>query len=70
MDGFKQGQLYEVPLHDNDRQYTTVTTGLVKVQPDRLGEPLVEWANTGGRFIPDLPAVTYVEQARCDKRSV
>ena len=64
MKGFKAGQLFEVPLHNNDRQYATVLTGLIKVQPDRLGKPLVEWANGGGRYIPDLPAVTYPDHAQ------
>ena len=45
-DGFKAGQLFEVPLHDSNQQYDAVSTGLVKVQPDRVNKGLVEWVNT------------------------
>ena len=31
---FEGGKLYEVPLHDNNVQYRTVSTGLVEIQPD------------------------------------
>ena len=45
-DGFKRDQLYQVPLYDDsDQQYGTVSTGLVKVQPDILNQGLVDWIN-------------------------
>ena len=44
--GFRGGQPFDVPLHDNDKEYRTVTTGLVKVQPDRANKGLVDWINT------------------------
>ena len=37
-DGFKGGQLFDVPLHDTNRQYATVSTGLVRVQPDSVAK--------------------------------
>ena len=45
----KDGQNFSVPLHDNNRQYRTITTGLVKVQPDQCGEGLAN----GARGIAD-----------------
>ena len=35
--GFEGGQLFEVPLHDNNQQYRNISTGLVKIQPSRVG---------------------------------
>ena len=45
-DGFKHNQLFEVPLHDNDKQYATVSTGLIRVTSDVCGADLVEWMNS------------------------
>ena len=53
--GFRGGQNYSVPLHDNDRPYRTVTTGLVKVQPDRCGLGFV--ANFNSYRDPAWPKV-------------
>ena len=41
-DGFKSGQLFEVPLHENDLQYRTVTTGLVKVESDSVCPSVID----------------------------
>ena len=41
----KGGQNFSVPLHDNDRQYRTVTTGLARVQPDRCPLGMARYYN-------------------------
>ena len=49
-DGFKRDQLFQVPLYDDsDQQYGTVSTGLVKVQPDILSQESVDWINSFAR---------------------
>ena len=58
-DGFKGGQLFEVPLHDNNLQYDTVSTGLVKVQTDRFPEAFVNWTNSFTNEDRNLPNFTY-----------
>ena len=58
-DGVKGGQLFEVPLHDNNLQYDTVSTGLVKVQTDRLPEAFVNWTNSFTNEDLNLPNFTY-----------
>ena len=35
--GFKRGRPFDIPLHDNNMQYATINSGLVKVQPDKCG---------------------------------
>ena len=40
--GFEGGQLFEVPLHDNNQQYRTISTGLVKIQPDQIGQSSID----------------------------
>lgn len=42
-DGFKRNQSFEVPLHDNDQQYRTISTGLVQIQPDRFGQGFIDF---------------------------
>ena len=41
--GFEGGQLFEVPLHDNNQQYRTISTGLVKIQPDQMGQGFIDF---------------------------
>ena len=41
--GFQGGQLFEVPLHDNNQQYRNISTGLVRVQEDRMSQGFVNW---------------------------
>ena len=59
--GFKRGQLYDVPLHDNNRQYTSVSTGLVKVQQDRMNKGFSDWLHT--LRDPNFPPMTYPDHA-------
>ena len=44
--GFEGGQLFEVPLHDNNQQYRNISTGLVKIQPDQMGQGFVDFLAT------------------------
>ena len=55
------GQHFEVPLHANDEEYTKVTTGLVRVQPARMGKGFVDWLN--GFRDKAFPPVVYPEHA-------
>ena len=41
--GFEGGQLFEVPLHDNNQQYRNISTGLVKIQPSGVGQGFVDF---------------------------
>ena len=41
--GFEGGQLFEVPLHDNNQQYRNISTGLVKIQPSGFGQGLIDF---------------------------
>ena len=59
--GFKRGQFFEVPLHENNQQYGTCRTGLIRVQPDILGETLVGWINQFKD--PDYPELRYPDHA-------
>ena len=52
-----------MPLHDSNQQYDTVSTGLVKVQPDRVNKGLVDWVNTLND--PDLPQLSHPNHADC-----
>ena len=55
--GYMRGQNFSVPLHDNNRPYRTVATGLIKVQPDRCGPGIVKFLNDGADpSLPKLPA--------------
>ena len=59
--GFQGGQLFEVPLHDNNQQYRNISTGLVRIQPDQAGEGFVNVLNnlTDEKFDP----LTYPDNA-------
>ena len=62
--GFKAGQLFQVPLHDNNQQYATVSTGLVQIQPDHCSNETVAWIN---RYAdPDLPPLIYPKHSVCN----
>jgi len=41
--GFEGGQLFEVPLHDNNQQYRNISTGLVTIQPDQMGQGFIDF---------------------------
>ena len=60
-DGFKAGLEFEVPLHDNNQQYSTVVTGLIKVQTDTASPGLTDWIT---RYAdPDLPTMRFPDTA-------
>lgn len=52
-----RGGLYEVPLHDNNIQYRTFSTGLIDIEPDLLGPGMERWLNAPGRPNPFYPRV-------------
>jgi len=54
---FKGGQMFEVPLHDNDKEYRTFTTGLVREQPDSFGEGIFKWMEQW--YDPNFPAMPF-----------
>ena len=56
--GFKGGQTFSVPLHDNNQLYRNITTGLIWVQPDYGGIELAEWIMDPERADPKLPNLT------------
>lgn len=58
---FRRGQNFSVPLHNKDQQYRTVTTGLVKVQPDNVGPGLAAYYKALSD--PDLPNVSYPDHS-------
>ena len=59
--GFKGGQIFEVPLHANNKQYRTISTGLVRIQPDQMGEGFVDHVN---QFTdPAFPPMIYPENS-------
>ena len=53
--GLKGGQNFSVPLHDNNVQYDTVTTGLVMFEPDHLSPLFNDYMKANGEPIPSLP---------------
>ena len=55
--GFEGGQLFEVPLHDNNQQYRNISTGLVKIQPDRFGQAYVDFLTP--YYDPAFPPLSY-----------
>ena len=64
-DGFKGGQLFDVPLHDKDREYRTVSTGLVRVRPAGIfGKGLTDWVGTTmcGSRSPPVPLPSRVRR--------
>ena len=52
---FKGGQYFEVPLHDNNEEYGTVSTGLIQEQPDLFPPTFVTWISGFTDLDPDLP---------------
>ena len=52
---------FEVPLHDNDQQYATVSTGLIKVQPDIVNKRHTDWLIRLSS--PDFPPYLYADPA-------
>jgi serine/threonine protein kinase len=52
---FEEGKMFEVPLHDNNQQYCTVSTGLIRIQPDLYHSNFVDWMNEQSRFDPHYP---------------
>lgn len=52
---FEGGKLYKVPLHDNNVQYRTVSTGLVEIQPDFTAAGYEDFLNAPGRADPLYP---------------
>ena len=56
---FKRGHLYEVPLHNNDREYATVSTGLVKIQQDRLNEGFANFYHDQNWDDDSLPPMSW-----------
>jgi len=59
--GFQGGQLFEVPLHDANKHYKTVTTGLIRVQPEPSAKGAVAFIQTVSD--PALPPVSYPDHA-------
>ena len=55
--GFEGGQLFEVPLHDNNQQYRNISTGLVKIQPDQMGQGFIDFLTPIKD--PAFPPMTY-----------
>ena len=54
----QSGQHYDVPLFNNDRQYDTVKTGLIPIQPDKIGQGFSDFFNAKGRPDPAYPRLT------------
>ena len=52
------GQTYDVPLFDHNLPYRTIETGLIPIQPDRLGQGLIDFYNAEGRYDPSYPLLT------------
>ena len=46
--GYAFEQFYKVPLHRDDQQYDTVSTGLVKIQPDLVSQGLIDFVEGFG----------------------
>ena len=57
--GFQGGQLFEVPLHDNNQQYRNISTGLVRIQPGQMGESFVDWFFMNQLTDPAFPPFSY-----------
>ena len=74
---FKSGQLFDVPLHDNNQPYRTISTGLIRIQTDISGVGLADAFGRRGRYQPAFPRVVastsqpaYVSPQRCCCRCV
>ena len=55
------GQIFEVPLHDNNQQYTTMSTGLIRVQAESVSKGLADWFAV--MRDPDYPPMEYPDHA-------
>ena len=55
---FVRGLEFEVPLHEYNREYRRVRTGLQQVQPDLLGQGLTHYVNTNFAD-PTFPDLTH-----------
>ena len=61
-DGFHSNQNFTVPLHDNDLEYTRVTTGLKRVHSDHFPAAFVDWNTVPSRlsgYPSDWPVPTH-----------
>ena len=57
---FQAGLHFEVPLHNNDKQYRTVSTGLVPFQNDLISPGFVAWHNNPARQpLADYPPMNF-----------
>ena len=52
---FKGGQNFSVPLHDNNKLYRYIETGLIKIQSDHCSEGVYHWVKDNSD--KDLPPV-------------
>jgi len=52
--GFKHGEGFEVPLHENDEVYGTLATGLIPLEPDHIAQGLVDFI-AGLGWDPNFP---------------
>lgn len=53
------GAMFEVPLHDNNVQYRTISTGLVDVQTGTISPTMVDWLNAPSRADPNFPKLAH-----------
>ena len=74
---FKDGQSFDVPLHDNNQPYRTISTGLIRIQTDISGVGLADAFGSLGRYKPAFPRAlannswpAYVSPRRCCCRCV
>ena len=74
---FKDGQSFDVPLHDNNQPYRTISTGLIRIQTDVLGIGFANAMGRLGRYQPAFPRAlangsypAYVSPRRCRCRCV
>lgn len=56
---WEDARVFEVPLHDNNEQYTTVSTRLQEMYPEHAGPGLVDWLGAGGRMVQWERPVTH-----------
>ena len=60
-DGFKRNQSFEVPLHDNNQQYRTISTGLVRIQPDFFGQGFIDFITP--YYAEGFPPLSYPDNS-------
>ena len=61
-DGFHSNQNFTVPLHDNDLEYTRITTGLKRVHADRMPAGFIDYMTVPSRlsgYPSNWPVPTY-----------